>query len=385
MKVDSTPAGDDEGAMPASDSRGAMAAGGAEVASGYKIAAHRDRVVSYLSGERIYPVCLELDLTSRCSRACRDCPSTRASEHWELSPAFLDRLFDSLQGKVTGLLLTGGEPTLSPLFVSTLALARRSGFREIAVVTNGSHLDREDVCAALRRYASSVRVSLYDWEEGVFSGAETIFGRLEGLRRSIDAEGAALRIGVSALTSATRLERMRQLAAAAAASGVHWLYFHPRCRHWDEGRPEPEPQDGVLEEIARLQDEYAGRLEIDVSVQRYQDFTLDFSAYHAAHFMMVVGADGKNYLAAEVKYHPDFVIADLKDGNGSMGGPHNGFLWAPERLRKIAEQSSASYRAIGSRHRGVLYNNFIQRLLCDDIQARSILDSEPRFSFPHIL
>jgi MoaA/NifB/PqqE/SkfB family radical SAM enzyme len=376
MKVERTPARGGEDAMPAN---------GAEVASGYKIAAHRDRILSYLRGERIYPVCLELDLTSRCSRACQDCPSTRASEHWELSQAFLDGLFDSLQGQVTGLLLTGGEPTLSPLFVSTLALARRSGLREIAVVTNGSHLDREDVCAALRAYASTVRVSLYDWEEGVFSGAETIFRRLEALRRSIDAEGAALRIGVSALTSATRLERMRQLADAAAASGVHWLYFHPRCRHWDEGRPQPEPQDGVLEEIARLQDEYAGRLEIDVSVQRYQDFALGFSAYHAAHFMMVVGADGRNYLAAEVKYHPDFVIADLRDGNGGSDAPRNGFLWEPERLRRIAQQSSANYRAIGSRHRGVLYNDFIQRLLCDDLRARAILDSDPQFSFPHIL
>lgn len=355
----------------------------AEVASGYKIAAHRDRVLSYLRGERIYPVCLELDLTSRCSRACRDCPSTRAPEHWELSPDFLNRLFDSLHGNVTGLLLTGGEPTLSPLFASTLALARQSGFREIAVVTNGSHLDREDICAALRAHASAVRVSLYDWEEGVFFGAEEVFKRLEALRRSIDAEASPLRIGVSALTSSTRLERMRRLADKAAASGVHWLYFHPRCLHWDEGRPQPEPQDGVLDEILRLQEEYAGRLEIDVSVQRYQHFHLDFAAYHAAHFMMVVGADGINYLAAEVKYHPDFVIADLS--NDLNGGPSNGFLWDPDRLQKIAAQSSASYGAIGSRHRGVLYNDFIERLIHRDVEAQSILDRDSQFTFPHIL
>ena len=56
-----------------------------QVASGYKIAAHRERVLSYLRGEAIFPVCLEFDLTSRCSRACRDCPSTRASEHWEVT------------------------------------------------------------------------------------------------------------------------------------------------------------------------------------------------------------------------------------------------------------------------------------------------------------
>jgi len=350
-----------------------------EVASGYKIAAHRDRVLSYLRGEPIYPVCLELDLTSRCSRACQDCPSTRAREHWELSPAFLDGLFGALRGKVTGLLLTGGEPTMSPLFASTLALARRSGFREIAVVTNGSHLDSEEVCAALLENASAVRVSLYDWEEGMFAGAEAVFKRLEALRSGIEAQGSPLRIGVSALTSATRLSRMARLAETAASSGVHWLYFHPRCRHWDEGRPQPEPQAGVLREITRLQDQYLGRLEIDVSVQRYQDFRLDFSAYHAAHFMMVLGADRRNYLAAEVKYHPDFVIAELGDD------PGDGFLWETERVRRIASYASAEYRAIGSRHRGVLYNDFIERLLRKDAQALSVLESNPRFSFPHIL
>ncbi len=350
-----------------------------EVASGYKIAAHRERVLAYLAGEPVYPVCLELDLTSRCSRTCQDCPSTRATEHWELSADFVDSLFTVLGGNTTGLLLTGGEPTISPLFASTLALARERGFKEIAVVTNGSHLDDETVCAALTAHASAVRVSLYDWEDGGFGRTETIFKRLEALRARIDRENSPLRVGVSALTSHERLDRMGDLAGHAAASGVHWLYFHPRCRHWDEGRPQPEPQQGVLEEIARLQEEFSSTIEIDVSLQRYQDRPLSFSAYHSAHLMMVVGADRRNYLAAEVKYHPDFVIADLG------AGIEPGFLWAPERVANITAQDSGTYSAQRSRHRGVLYNDFIERLKQGDPEAERILGSEPRFTFPHIL
>ena len=70
---------------------------------------------------------------------------------------------------------------------------------------------------------------------------------------------------------------------------------------------------------------------------------------------MVVGADRKNYLGAEVKYHPDFVTADL--GNDFR----EGFLWEAARLERIAAFDSGHYRAQGSRHRGVLYNDFIER------------------------
>jgi len=350
-----------------------------EVASGYKIAAHRERILAYLRGEAIYPVSLELDLTSRCSRTCRDCPSTRAREHWELTETFVKRLFAALGGNVPGLLLTGGEPTISPLFAGTLAMAREHGFRDIAVVTNGSHLDRDDICSALLAHASTIRVSLYDWEEAVFAGAELIFKRLAALRGLIDAGRSPLRIGVSALTSKERLGRLRRLVETAAASGVHWIYFHPRCRHWDKGRPQPEAQDGVLGEIARLRKEFSGRIEIDFSSQRYQDFPLRFSGYHAAHFLMVVGADRKNYLGAEVKYHPDFVTADL---GKSLA---DGFLWEAHRLERIAAYGHGNYPAMGSRHRGVLYNDFIERLKEHEPCAQRILDKPPTFQYPHIL
>jgi hypothetical protein len=128
-----------------------------------------------------------------------------------------------------------------------------------------------------------------------------------------------------------------------------------------------------------LREKFSGRIEIEVSAQRYQDFSLNFSGYHAAHFMLVVGADRKNYVGAEVKYHPDFVTADL--GNGFSSG----FLWEPERLQRIAGQDSAHYRALGSRHRGVLYNNFIERLKQRDPEAESILASPPPFRFQNIL
>ena len=350
-----------------------------QVASGYKIAAHRDRVLAYLRGEPIFPVSLELDLTSRCSRACQDCPSTRSQTHWELTEKFVNRLLSALEGNVRGILLTGGEPTISPLFPGTLALARKKGFRDIAVVTNGSHLGEDRVREALLACASTIRVSLYDWEESDCEGTDQIFARLETLRKQIDAQKSHLRIGVSALTSTKRLRRLEKLVKSAVAAGSHWIYFHPRCRHWDIGQPQPEALAGVLAEIVRLQGEFSKKIEIDVSAQRYQDFPLHFNGYHAAHFLFVVGADRKNYLGPEVKYHPGFVTADLNNGF------RDDFLRDPLRLERISSYTSDNYQALGSRHRGVLYNDFIERLKRGEPASEQILIRPPLFRFPNIL
>lgn len=350
-----------------------------QVASGYKIASHRERVLAYLRGEAIFPVSLELDLTSRCSRACQDCPSTRSQAHWQLSEEFVESLFFILAGRVQGLLLTGGEPTISPLFPKTLALARERGFRDIVVVTNGSHLDQDDVRDSLLAHASTIRVSLYDWEETECAGADLVFARLETLRGQIDSQKSSLRIGVSALTSTARLGQLEKLVETAIVSGVHWIYFHPRCRNWDRGRPQPEEQTGVLDEIRRLQRKFSDKIEIDVLEQRYHDFALRFSGYHAAHFLLVVGADRKNYLGPEVKYHPDFVMADMNNGW------REDFLWQPERIKRVAYHNSGNYQAMGSRHRGVLYNDYIERLKRREPAAEKILSEPPLFRYPHIL
>ena len=350
-----------------------------DVASGFKIAAHAERLRAYLRGEAVFPVSLELDLTSRCSRTCADCPSMRAAVHWELDRSFVERLFDALAGQATGLLLTGGEPTLSSLLPGTLAAARTSGFRDIAVVTNGGRLDDPTVTSALLEHASTIRLSLYDWDDAAGDGPGEIMERIARLRRLIDKAQSPLQIGVSLLTSSERLGLLRPQVGRLAGAGAHWVYFHPLCKNWNKGRPSPEPQDGVIAEVENLQREFGRKMAIFVSRARYDHKDLSFSGYHAAHFLLVVGADRKNYLGAEVKYQPDFAIADL--GNGWRPD----FLRDPNRLERIRAVTDGNYPALASRHRGVLYNDFVERLKrCED-RAWEILNASPQFRFPHIL
>jgi MoaA/NifB/PqqE/SkfB family radical SAM enzyme len=80
-----------------------------EIASTFKIAGHKEKLVSYLCNESIFPVTLELDLTSECNRKCPHCPSTTTLPHYSLETNFVERLFSHLGGQTRGLLLTGGE------------------------------------------------------------------------------------------------------------------------------------------------------------------------------------------------------------------------------------------------------------------------------------
>jgi diphthamide synthase subunit DPH2 len=108
---------------------------------------------------------------------------------------------------------------------------------------------------------------------------------------------------------------------------------------------------------------------------------VDFSAYHAAHFLLVIGADGVNYLGAEVKYHPQYAIIDLSSQWT------DDFLGQEERLKRIKTITSQTYPAVASRHRGVLYNHLIQDLI--NRGQRTLDEKTAAFAaasiFPHIL
>jgi len=346
-----------------------------DVASAFKVAGHGDKITAYLNNEPIYPATLELDITSACTRECADCPSSRSRAHQNLSLDFIERLFDSLSGHTQGLLLTGGEPTMATAFPQVLAMARRYGFTNLAVVTNGSLLDSEKVAESLIAHATAVRVSSYDWSEESCDGLEPVLEKVTTLRGRIDESGSPLRIGVSALTSADRVPALDQVARATRSAGAHWIYFHPMCTEWRSGSPTRVDQTGVLGAIESCRLENNSEFQVHVSPQRYVFDELVFNGYHAAHFLLVIGADGLNYLGAEVKYFPGYAIADV------AGNWRRDFLWQPERLKRIAEVNHRNYRAINSRHRGVLYNHYIESLKHQAEERR-----EPTtFQFPHIL
>jgi len=348
------------------------------ITSSYKIAGDRGRLEDYLSGENIFPLSVEFDLTDMCNRSCPGCPSVKAAAKHFLPPEFIDRLLGILEGRTHGLLFTGGEPTIAPHFSSTLRLAHKRKFRETAVVSNGKCLDNGDVTRALLEEVTALRISLYDWELGLDGPISLTLANILSLRNAIERTGSGLSIGVSVLTDHARVPELEKMVKVVSESGAHWIYFHPMCKDWDLGRPVITDQTSVLEEIQRLQNVYFGKFPVFAGHERYETRQIDFSSYHAAHFLLVLGADGKNYLSPETKYNPDYVLADLGE---SMA---EGFLWRDER-RKRMRYSSGDYPCIGSRHRTQLYNGLIEGIRDGREDLDTVCSYSNRLIHPDIL
>jgi hypothetical protein len=347
-----------------------------------KVAVHQERIEAYLRGEKMYPVTVELDLTQRCTRSCPACPYAAArSAGLTLELPFLDRLFSLLGKNTPGLVLSGGEPTSVPHFSRTIALAKEKGFREVAVITNGSLLHLPEVQDSLLDHATSVRVSLYDWQEGDSAYFSETLAKIRHLRNRIEKEGSNLEIGASILTRREWNHKYAHVGTAALNAGVHWVYFHPFCIDWDKKRPMQADQTGVLAAIVEFQEQAPPDANIQVPLERYSTASLHFSRLHGGHFLIQIGADGCNYAGPECKYEQDYLLLNL---NEYM---EDDFLWHPDRLAKLSGITSENYRPVGTKHRPPIFSDYIERVMDSTTQnERSVIPEKlPEFSYPEII
>lgn len=323
-----------------------------------KVGIDRQKLESYIRGEPIFPTTIEFDLTQLCSRSCLGCPySTSRRPGLTLQIPFLDRLFSILGPNTPGLIISGGEATIVPHFPETVAMAKRKGFQDIAVISNGAKIDRSEIQAALMEYVTSIRISMYEWQENDSEHFTNTLKKIEDLRNCVEREGSKLEIGASILTRQEWNHRYEPVGQQALGAGIHWLYFHPYCVNWHTQYPVQADQTGVLGTIQELIEMAPRNANIQVPFERYYRNELYFEKLHGAHFLIQVGADGINYLGPECKYEKDAAILDLNDYL------EDDFLWHPQRVRRIDGTNSDNYSWSGTRHRPPMFSDYIQKVI----------------------
>jgi hypothetical protein len=347
-----------------------------------KVAVHEERIEAYLKGENIYPVTMEMDLTQRCTRACPQCPyASTKTPGLTLDLPFLERLFGILGPHVPGLVLSGGEATFVPHFPETVALARTKGFQQIAVISNGSLLHVSKVQDALLRYVTSIRVSMYDWQNGDSEYFTSTLEKVHRLRNRIEKEGSPLEIGASILTRTEWNGQYEHVGNMALQAGVDWVYFHPFCVDWEEKRPTQADQSGVLEAIEQFRQHTPKDANIQVPYERYSSEPLHFNKLHGSHFLIQVGADGCNYAGPECKYEPDYRLLDLK------AYTKEDFLWHPQRTVMLGQMNNRNYRSIGTKHRPPIFSDYIEKIISlrKGKDTGQSVSKTAEFSYPEII
>lgn len=323
-----------------------------------KVTADQQKLETYLRGEPIYPTTIELDLTQLCTRSCPGCPySVVRRPGLTLQLPFLDRLFSILGPHTPGIVLSGGESTLVPHFPETVALARQKGFKQIAVISNGGNVHMPGVQDALLESATSIRISMYDWQEYESEYFLNTLKKIEVLRNRIKKEGSKLEIGASILTRSDWNHRYESVGLRALAAGIDWLYFHPYCIDWEAQYPVQADQTGVLEAIERFRGVAPVDANLQVPYERYSREPLYFEKLHGSHFLIQVGADGVNYAGPECKYEKETALLDLNEYL------EDDFLWHPQRVSRLNELNSRNYRFIGTKHRPVIFSDHIQKII----------------------
>ncbi len=322
-----------------------------------KVNGDHQKIEAYLRGEKVFPTTIEMDLTQLCTRSCSGCPySASRRPGLTLQLPFLDRLFSVLGPHTPGLVLTGGEATIVPHFPETVALAREKGFKEIAVISNGANIHHPDVQDALLEHVTSIRISLYDWQENDSDSFRYTLRKIGELRNRIERQGSKLEIGASLLTRAEWNHRYASVGVQALNAGIDWLYFHPYCVDWDKEYPTQADQTGVFDAIEKLKEMAPRDANIQVPFERYSEEPLYFEKLHGSHFLIQVGADGINYAGPECKYEKDAELLNLNDYL------EDDFLWQPQRVKRLSEINSDNYRFIGTRHRPPMFSDFIEKL-----------------------
>lgn len=331
-----------------------------KVFSQSKMERHPDRVADYIAGKKIFPITMELDTTQVCNRACSACPHSTSSQraHKTLDLKFLDRLFGTLGPNTPGLLLTGGEPTIVPHFKETLALAKAKGFKDIAIISNGFNIDKPDIQDALMEYATAIRISQYDWQDGESESFLETLKKIENFKSRIDREKSGIHLSTSTLTQSKWIPRFEGVMRRVMDAGADWAYFHPFIK-WETTSPALSDQDGVVEEIERIKS-ILPAAEIQYPAERYLKNKLQFDKLHGSYFLFQLGADGISYAGTDCKYEPEYATIDLNEYF------KEDFLWHPRRTRMLSSINSANYRHISLKHRPSVFSHYIQSLIGGD-------------------
>jgi radical SAM protein with 4Fe4S-binding SPASM domain len=158
---------------------------------------------------------LQLHITERCNLACRHCYLGEKSQV-DLPKELAFKAVEEFSSFGWKLLITGGEPLLSPYFWKLASFASRQGVR-VVVLTNGT-LVSEATAKKLAEHVHEVQISL----DGIKRGHEVLRGEGSFAKavRGIRAASKYMRVSVATMIHRENLKEFPQLEKLVKSLGV---------------------------------------------------------------------------------------------------------------------------------------------------------------------
>ncbi|MDR2387174.1 MAG: radical SAM protein [Deltaproteobacteria bacterium] len=291
--------------------------------------------------DHLYPVSVELSLTSRCNLSCLWCCDleSRALCPDRIDLNDLDSLFGDLaQGGTKGVTIEGGgEPTLWPHFVEGTKLARAHGL-SVGLITNGTNLfpqgREEDFYSNfqwIRLSLDAPEAELYKKLKG-YDGFDILLDSLSKLAKI--KSRPVLGVGYVLTCLNDDPAALRRLALRLRERGADYLHLRPVVDH-DELVSHRDPRI-ILDHLRDLE---TSKFTINAkALIDNQVFGNDGLPCLAHSLSTVITADGSVFLCGRLNDDPV---------TGSMGNIKNDYfkdIWAGEKRREqVALSAQGQY------------------------------------------
>ncbi|MDI1477346.1 radical SAM protein [Polyangium sp. y55x31] len=185
------------------------------------------------------PVRLYVTVTERCNLRCAHCitgapEKTRSGSARTMQPWLLDAMREPFAAADYVGFVHGGEAIVAPIFPEVLAAIQRAragrpGRTDVHLLSNGMMLDEARFDALCDLGLTSLSISLDGataaTNDGLRIGGRfaTIVKNIEGMLRRRAARGVDVRIGISAVVTASNVGELPALGRLSASLGVDWL------------------------------------------------------------------------------------------------------------------------------------------------------------------
>jgi GTP 3',8-cyclase len=318
-------------------------------ANPFKMYSHIPRLYQWYHGKDIYPISIEIGLTSQCNHDCCWCSVKvkNIERHSNLSKDLLEEFVQDIKKlDVRSVVISGsGEQTLNPQFETFLRDLKQAKVR-VGINTNGSHLTQR-ICEAIVENGTWIRVSLDAATQEVrelVHGVRDLHKAVQGLKILVSLRRehhATLSIGTQMVVCPENAKEIETCTELSASLGMDYHQIKPVAsfgKYYPERRQVQKDMERWLKEVSAISTASSrDGFQVIVRYDQFLEYIEDVSHHRMkAHipcltsFSPYIEADGNVWYCVDKKGLEDFLLGNLNEKSLKT-------IWHSKRRKEVLD------------------------------------------------
>ena len=318
-------------------------------ANPFKMYSHIPRLYQWYHGKDIYPISIEIGLTSQCNHDCCWCSVKvkNIERHSNLSKDLLDEFVEDIKEMdVRSVVISGsGEQTLNPQFETFLKDLKKAKVR-VGIDTNGSNLTKH-ICQSIVESATWIRVSLDAATQEVrksVHGVRDLHKATNGLKTLVSLKNEKqyqISIGSQMVVCPENEKEIEACARLSDSIGVDYHQIKPVAlfeQYYPTRRNVKKDMEKWLEEVKAVsaafsRDGFQVIVRYDQFIEYIKDFTNKREKAHIpclTSFSPYIEADGNVWYCVDKKGFGEFLLGNINEKSLKA-------IWHSKRRKEVLD------------------------------------------------